>query len=64
LYKLLKFTMMKTEEKYKVRKLQWEELQKNFMMHWADLKETQRVEIHIPSLSYASGKRNTMEKFM
>jgi len=56
--------MMKTEEKYKVRKLQWEELHINFMMHWADLKETQWVEIHIPSLSYASGKRNTMEKFM
>jgi len=56
--------MQKTEERYKNRKLQWEELQKNFMMHWKELKETQRVEIHIPSLSYAPNKRNTMEKFM
>lgn len=34
------------------------------MMHWSDLKETQRVEIHVPSLSFAPGKRNSMEKFM
>jgi len=43
--------MKKVEEKYKIRKLQWEEVQNNFKLHWGDLKESQRVEIHIPSLS-------------
>lgn len=56
--------MKKTEEKYKIKKLQWEEMQNNFKKHWSDIKESQRVEIHIPSLSYDPTKRNSMEKFM
>jgi len=54
--------MKKCNELYADKLESWKLIQEKFKNNWDTIKNSQRIEIHIPSLSYQEINRNTMEK--
>lgn len=62
LYKLYRLTMKRCEMIQNEKLTDWKVIQQEFKTNWSEISVNQRIEVHIPSLSYSDLSRNTMEK--